>query len=92
MAVTERSASADIVFADQVFDGFGIVGQTNFGGHDFEQFAESHFAGVGNFDLVGDTSQECVVDQVLGLQVGREITSWSKGTWVFLPLDMFRKS
>lgn len=72
LAVSEGPTYPFVMGRDQVIEQFGFVGDLHGFRHDVEQSAKIGFAGVGDFDLVRDTTQERIIDEVFGLQVGAE--------------------
>ena len=72
MAVAHGPADRLVVLFDQVLDDFGSVRDVERFAHDLKEFAKRRFFGVEDFDFVGYPSEEGVVDEVFGFEVGAE--------------------
>ena len=72
VAATEAALGLDVMFLNQMIDGRLAVVDLHRQGGDLEEMAKLVRIGVLHMDLVGQTAQEGLVDQVSGIQVGRE--------------------
>lgn len=70
MAIAEWAVVGSVVLGDEVIDGLLTMGDFQGAAHDFEEFSERFFGGIRDLDLVRDTSEERIVDEVFRFQVG----------------------
>lgn len=71
------------MFADEVVDDFFGVGDAFDAGHDFPDFFEVGFGGVGDGDFVADAAEEGFINEVFGVEVGGEDDELVEGDFDF---------
>ena len=70
MAISHRAIHRLEMFFNQVHQWLGFEFELHDFAHDFEKLAKLFQRWVFDFDLVRNPSQECIVDQILGFEVG----------------------
>ena len=85
VAIAEWAVVRFVMLGDEVIDGFLAMGDFQGAAHDFEEFPERFFRGIGDFDFVRDTSEERIVDEISRFQVGAENHQLIEGDLDFFP-------